>query len=171
MQTRVTARPKRRPNHADFESFFRHEYLRLVGALYLVTGDSGEAEELGQEAMARAYERWGRISRMESPGGYVYGIALNLNRHRLRRIGLRARARLRPEPADDVAARAEARSDLIRAMAALPLGQRAALVLVEWIGLSSEEAGRVLGIEAGAVRSRTSRARAVLKERLEVEDE
>lgn len=171
MELRASDRSNRGQTEADFETFFRGEFPRLVGALYLLTGNPGDAEELGQEAMARAYERWERISRMESPGGYVYGIALNLNRHRLRRLGYRARTLLRAGSTENTPDRAEERSDLMRAMATLPLGQRAALILVEWVGLDSVEAGRVLGIEAGAVRSRISRARAVLKERLEVEDE
>jgi RNA polymerase sigma factor (sigma-70 family) len=171
METRATARSNLGHNEADFESFFRGEYPRLVGALYLLTGNPGEAEELAQGAMARAFERWERISHMESRGGYVYGIALNLNRHRLRRLRFRARTLLRPGSTGDTPESVEARSDLMRAMAALPLGQRAALVLVEWVGLDSTEAGHVLGIEASAVRSRISRARVVLKERLEVEDE
>src|SRR5437763_7153551 len=45
----------------DFASFFASESLRLGRALYLLTGDAGEAEELTQEALVRVYERWGRV--------------------------------------------------------------------------------------------------------------
>jgi RNA polymerase sigma-70 factor (ECF subfamily) len=65
----------------------------------------------------------------------------------------------------------EARSLVRQALADLPVGQCEALVLVEWVGLSPEEAGRVLGIEAPSVRSRIHRAKAALRERLEFDDD
>jgi DNA-directed RNA polymerase specialized sigma24 family protein len=51
-----------------FEEFFQAEYSGLVRSLYLLTADLGEAEELAQEAMARACERWERVKHMESAG-------------------------------------------------------------------------------------------------------
>jgi len=66
----------------DFKVFFRDEYRGLVRALYLLTADQAEAEELAQETMARVYERWDRVSGMESPSGYAYRVAVNLlHRH------------------------------------------------------------------------------------------
>jgi DNA-directed RNA polymerase specialized sigma24 family protein len=44
------------------------------------------------------------------------------------------------------------------------MSQRQALVLVEMVGMTAEEAGRVLGIEPVSVRVRISRARAALRE-------
>ena len=55
-----------------FEAYFQAEYPSLVRALYLLTGDQDEAEDLAQAAMARVYERWDRVRVMESPAGYVY---------------------------------------------------------------------------------------------------
>ena len=53
----------------EFEEFFRAEYPGLVWAFYVLTADRVEAEELAQEAMARAYERWERVGVMKSPTG------------------------------------------------------------------------------------------------------
>ena len=64
----------------EFEDFFRAEALSLGRAIYLLTGDRAEAEDLVQEAMARAYERWDRVRQLASPAGYVYKTALNLLR-------------------------------------------------------------------------------------------
>ena len=50
-----------------------------------------------------------------------------------------------------------------RVIATLPVAQREALILVEWLGLGSEEAGRVLGIEATSVRGRVHRGRDTLR--------
>ena len=154
-----------------FEDFFRAEYPRTVKALYLLTGSLAEAEDLAQEALARAYERWDRVRAMESPGGYVYRTAVNLNRKRLRRLAGAARRIFdRPSEADAMAA-VDARSETIQLLMTLPRGQREALVLVEWLGVNSEEAGRLLGIRPASVRSRIHRARILLRERFGGSDE
>jgi RNA polymerase sigma-70 factor, ECF subfamily len=156
---------------SGFEPFFEAEYARLARALFLVTGDRSEAEELAQEAMVRVYERWDRVRRMESPAGYLYRTALNLNRSRVRRLAVRARRLVSPAVAPDPAVAAETRDELGRALSSLPDGQREALVLVEWLGMDPGEAGRVLGIEPVSVRVRISRARATLRGRVEGVDD
>jgi RNA polymerase sigma factor (sigma-70 family) len=148
----------------DFEGFFQAEYRGLVRALYLLTADQSEAEELAQEAMARVFERWDRVQTMESPGGYVYRVAVNLNRRRIRHLAVRARRLLamRSDPEEPP----ETRTDLADAISSLPRGQRQAFLLVEWLGMSAEEAGRILKIAAASVRSQAHRARASLRKRL-----
>jgi DNA-directed RNA polymerase specialized sigma24 family protein len=56
--------------------------------------------------------------------------------------------------------------DVQRALAQLPRRQQEALILIEWLGLGSEEAGRVLGIDASSVRGRLHRGRTSLRELL-----
>lgn len=67
----------------DFESFFRAEYRSLSQALLLLVGDAFEAEEIAQETMTRVLERWDRVGTMDSPAGYAYRTALNLQRKRI----------------------------------------------------------------------------------------
>jgi RNA polymerase sigma-70 factor (sigma-E family) len=148
----------------EFENFFRAEALSLGRALYLITGDRGEAEDLVQEAMARTFERWDRIQRMDSPAGYVYRTALNLHRRRVRRS--RLVPFLSPPSAPDPAEEAGRRSDVHRALQSLSHQQREALVLVEWLGFDSEEAASILGIRPSSVRTRLHRGRAVLRAQL-----
>jgi RNA polymerase sigma factor (sigma-70 family) len=155
----------------DFRSFFDAEYERLARALFLLTGDATEADELAQEAMVRMFERWDRVRGMDSPTGYLYRTAMNLHRSAIRRMVTRGRRSVGGAPAVDPADAVEARDLLGRALASLPDGQREALVLVEWLGMEPDEAGRVLGIEAGSVRSRLSRARAAVRARLAAEDD
>jgi RNA polymerase sigma-70 factor (ECF subfamily) len=151
----------------DFRDFFEAEYERLGRALYVLTGSRAEAEDLTQEAMVRVYERWGRVRSMESPIGYLYRTAMNLHRSRLRRLGVRARRatlaeRLMSDPLEAV----HHRDEVSRLLAGLPETQRQALVLVELLGLSSEEAARILEIEPVSVRVRLSRARAHLRRKV-----
>jgi RNA polymerase sigma-70 factor, ECF subfamily len=153
-----------REEGVDFESFFRAEALSLGRAMFLLTGDRAEAEDLVQEAMARAYERWDRVRHMDSPAGYVYKAALNLFRRRRRRIGLRQL--FEPVLAPDPAEAAGVRGDLQRALRSISRQQREALVLVEWLGFDSDEAAQVLGIRPSSVRTRLHRAKIALRKQL-----
>jgi RNA polymerase sigma-70 factor (ECF subfamily) len=65
---------------------------------------------------------------------------------------------------------AEDRSVFAAAMVELAPRQRAALVLTELIGFSSEEAGRMLGVRPGTVRALASQGRAAMKQNLEADD-
>src|SRR5262245_25047505 len=101
---------------SSFRWFFEAEYVRLCQALYLITGDAYEAEDLAQEAMTRALERWDRVGVMESPAGYVYRTALNLNRKRIRRLMVAARKGLASSAPPDLGAAVEDQQDVRRAL-------------------------------------------------------
>ncbi len=156
----------------DFEGFYREHHARLVRALLLLTGQPTEAEDLAQEAMSRVYERWDRVSKMDSPEGYLYRTALNLNRKRLRHLALRARRAIPlGSPGREDPSAIDDRLTVLAAVATLPRRQREALVLVEWLGLATKEAAEMLGIEPVSVRSRLLDARRNLRERLGGGDE
>lgn len=144
----------------DFDAFFDKEYTPLLRLMFVMTGNLMEAEELAQEAMTRALERWDRVSTMSSPAGYVYRTAVNLNRSRLRRLA--RPLRWSRESARSSDAEPEVIGSLVAALTALPRGQREAVLLVEWLGLDAREAGRILGISPSSVRSRVHRAKASL---------
>jgi RNA polymerase sigma-70 factor (ECF subfamily) len=152
----------------SFERFFADENEQLGRALYLLTGDTAEAEELAQESMVRVLERWERVARMASPTGYLYRTALNLHRSRIRRLrrAVGGRGDRHRNPIDTV----DDRDELGRALAALPADQRAALILVEWLGLPAAEAAPILGIEPVSVRVRITRAKRALRDGREPEN-
>jgi RNA polymerase sigma-70 factor (ECF subfamily) len=150
----------------DFESFFRAEYRSLCQALVLLVGDALEAEEIAQETMTRVLERWDRVGVMDSPAGYAYRTALNLQRKRIRRLAVRARRRFASVPVADIGAAASDRHDVHRALQQLPIGQRAALILVDWLDMDTDEAGRVLHLKPASVRVRLHRARSALRDAL-----
>jgi len=143
-----------------FDAFFDKEYTPLLRLMFGMTGNLVEAEELAQEAMTRALERWDRVSNMSSPAGYVYRTAVNLNRSRLRRLARPLRWSRESERSSD--AEPEVIGSLVSALTALPRGQREAVLLVEWVGLDAREAGRILGISPSSVRSRVHRAKTSL---------
>ena len=106
---------------------------------------------------------------------WLYGIATNLLAHHRRREvrRMRATARLReqrdppPDPADDVVDQITADElwpRIAEAVARLPAGERDALLLYAWEGLSYEDVALALSVPVGTVRSRLNRARLTLRE-------
>ncbi len=151
---------------ASFERFFLDWYPSVVGTVGLLTGSRAEAEDLAQEAFLRVFERWGRVSTMESPSGYVLRVALNLRKNLLRRM-FRAPRRAPDPPAvdaiDTIAERYAVRREVLR----LPLRQREVLVLSEFLDLSDREISELVGCSPGAVRDRLLRGRKALRRALE----
>jgi RNA polymerase sigma factor (sigma-70 family) len=165
----VTLGSARESTDDTFAAFFEAEYDGLYRTMLLMSGSRAEADELAQEAMARVYERWDRVRGIGSPAGYAYTVAFNLHRRTLRRLRLRRRLRDEP-PAAPATDAVETRRDVRVALLGLPRPLREALVLTVWLELTTEEAGRVLGIEPVSVRGRLHRARGLLRDLLEETD-
>jgi RNA polymerase sigma factor (sigma-70 family) len=148
----------------SFDDFFEAEHERLMGALYLVTGNLQEAEDLMQDAFVKVLQRWDVVQSLTDPTGYLYRTAMNAFRTRYRRGRMAVRrmasvARRESDPFEDV----EVREDVRLALVALTPRQRAAIVLTELLGYRPGEAARALGIKASTVRALTSQARASLR--------
>jgi RNA polymerase sigma-70 factor (ECF subfamily) len=147
---------------ASFEDLFATHRDKLFSAMWLVARDRHEAEDLTQEAFVRVWERWDRSGAPDDPAGYLYRTAMNLFLNRRRRAAVAARRILRIEPRPDELAAVEARDEVRRALRALTHAQRAALVLLDLVDLSSEDAARVLGVRPSTVRVLAARGRAAL---------
>ena len=150
-----------------FEAFYLERHEDLYRAVWLVTRNRHEAEEIAQDAFLRVFERWERVRGLEDPGGYLYRTAMNVWRSRGRRAAVAIRRAVRTLPADDGLAEVESRDAVVRTLAVLTPRQRAALVLTDLLGLTSEEAGSALGVRASTVRVLAARARATLQEGME----
>ena len=154
-----------------FELFFEAERRRLFRALYVMTGSAHEAEELAQDAFLRIWERWERVGAMEDPVGYLYRTAMNLARSRSRRLIRAARAPFSAEQSFEPYGPADTRDAVIRALAELSPRQRQAIVLVELLERSTEEAAALMHVSASTVRSLTSEARKAMRAGMERDDE
>ncbi|HEX2031074.1 MAG TPA: sigma factor, partial [Actinomycetota bacterium] len=64
---------------ADFGWLFREEYPSIVRTAYLMLGDREAAEDVAQEAFARLFARWGKVSRYDRPGAWVRRVAIRLS--------------------------------------------------------------------------------------------
>jgi RNA polymerase sigma-70 factor (ECF subfamily) len=137
----------------------------------MVTGSLQEAEDIVQDAFLRVWERWHKVSSMESPTGYLHHAAMNIFRNRYRRAGLELRKVIGSDPPVDAFGSAENRISVSSALRSLSRKQRAALVLTDLLGYPADEAGRMLGVRASTVRSLSSTARAALRDAKEFADE
>jgi RNA polymerase sigma-70 factor (ECF subfamily) len=157
----------------EFEELYTSTFGRLVGQLFLVTGDLHEAEEVVQEAFTRAAGRWQRLREYDQPELWVRRVAINLatdGRRRVRRrlavlaqLDAEAAAVVPPISVDGLAVAA--------ALATLPRRQRQVVVLHYLLDLPVGEVARQLSMPVGTVKSRLARARSALAAQLDVEIE
>jgi RNA polymerase sigma-70 factor (ECF subfamily) len=145
-----------------FAVFYASSYRRLLGQLFAVTGDLAEAENVLQEAYARAFARWSRVRGYDRPEAWVRRVAINLAAMADRSLRRRARALLRLGPPPLVPELSPEAIDLHDALRALPLGQRQVIVLHHLVGLPVEEIAGELRLAPGTVKSRLARGRAAL---------
>jgi RNA polymerase sigma factor (sigma-70 family) len=136
-----------------------------------ILGDRTDAEDAFQVTFLVLARKAGSIRRRESVTGWLYGVAFRTasyargSRARRRRheraAAARTSERIEAETPDDLAALVH------EEVARLPERLRAAVLLCEIDGLTSEEAARRLNCPVGTIKSRLSRARERLKQRLE----
>jgi RNA polymerase sigma factor (sigma-70 family) len=166
-------------DHRAFGELVDRHGSRLGALARRLLGDEGEAEDLTQEAVLQAYLGLTRLRDPERFSSWVYGIALNLAKMRLRSRrdgalpladpagGRRVPAGLGHEPSpEELVETREVWARVQRAVDVLPPEQRRAVLLHYVDGLSCEEIAALLGEPAGTVRVRLHRARARLRDRL-----
>jgi RNA polymerase sigma factor (sigma-70 family) len=149
----------------SFDDLFLDQHDRLYRALYFITGSSADAEELMQDAFLKLWERWDRIHAIDDPVAYLFRVAMNGFRMRARRARVAARRVVHFESSRDPYDDIELRDDVRRMLLSLPTRQRAALVLTEIFGYSSEQAAQILGVRPSTVRVLASNGRAALRRR------
>ena len=148
---------------AQFDAFVEEEHERLFKALYFVTGSREDAEDLSQDAFMKLWERWDTIEEIDDPTGYLFRVALNGFRMRRRRAATAIRRRVPSTEIPDAFVEAEMRADVRSLLLDLTTRQRAALLLVDLLGYSSEQAGRILRVRSSTVRNLASQGRRALK--------
>lgn len=153
---------------------FRAHRVQVYALALRLTNDPDIAEEIVLDAFVSAWNGLAEFRGDSRFSTWVSSIAVNHSR-RARRTRSRRRRRFEPldrsgegaRAADGRAPRVEERIDIERAIAGLPDGAREALLLRHVHGLSCAEAATVLKVSVGTVKSQTSRACALLRERLQ----
>ncbi len=146
-------------------------YRRLVGQFLLVCGDLPTAEDLVQEAFARALAQQGSFRRTDRPEAWIYRVALNLHRSRWRRMKTHVRLQHKLASPDTPLELSPDQVAVTRALKELPVAQREVIVLHHLSDLPVLEVAAIVGVSVGTVKSRLSRGRAQLATLLSDRDE
>jgi RNA polymerase sigma-70 factor (sigma-E family) len=153
----------------DFDEFVAGNLEQLLKTAYLITWDTGDAEDLVQECLFKVARRWPRVRGMGQRRAYTRRILVNLalddarGRSR-RRSELDGAAAVVDGPARDLLVGLETRAELLDALALLTTRQRAVLVLRYFNDLTEAQTAEVLGCSPGTVKSNASRGLARLRE-------
>jgi RNA polymerase sigma-70 factor (ECF subfamily) len=150
----------------EFRVFYDAAFGRLVGQLFLITGDQHEAEEVVQEAFARAAARWSRLQDYDAPEAWVRRVAMNLAASRARQARRRLAILARLRPAAQVPPASDEALALAEALRTLPMRQRRAIVLHHLIGMPVQQVATTMGVPAGTVKTWLGRGRRALAVRL-----
>lgn len=155
----------------EFREFVSARSPALLRTAYLLVGDWANAEDLVQVALTKTYLAWRRLNHIEAVEAYVRRVLVNTANSWWRRRWHRERpsAELPERAVPDGSGRYSDRDVLLRHLRALPVRQRAVLVLRYYEDMSEAEAARVLGVSVGTVKSQSSRGLATLRARMAAE--
>ena len=166
-----------------FEVFYREHVERVQRFVARRVDDPHLVADLTAEVFLAAIASADRYKPSRgTPTGWLYGVAQNVvsadRRRRVRELRANQRISGRRLLTPDDVTRLEERIDaeasvraLGLAMADLSDGERAVLELVALDGLTPQDAAKVLGIRAPAARVRLHRARAAVRQHLEIAPE
>ena len=146
-----------------FDEFVASRGDALWRSAWLLTGDAHLAEDLVQTALGKSFPAFERVSRNGSFEAYVRRVLFTtyVAWWRRRWNGERPTAEVPATAAPEEGS--EARQDLARALAGLPNGQRAVVVLRYVEDLTEAQTADLLGCSVGTVKSQNARALAALR--------
>jgi RNA polymerase sigma-70 factor, ECF subfamily len=159
----------RRGEQRAMEALY-HQYKRRVFGLCHRIAGPGDAEEVAQEVFVRVFRGLASFRGDSALGTWIYRLAVNAALSHVSRRG--RRAEIGDDDLERVAAPDEARRDprlserVEAAMARLPAGYRAILVLHDVEGLSHEECAAILDCRVGTSKSQLHKARAKMRDLL-----
>jgi RNA polymerase sigma-70 factor (sigma-E family) len=155
-------------DEAEYAAFVTERWSSLVKAAVFLGARPHEAEDLVQATLLTCYRKWDLVARADDREGYVFRMLLNTLRSERRTSWYRRRSHA---PVDEArgdlpvadGTEAAAIADAVhRALGTLSKEQRDVVVLRYFVQLSEAQTASVLGLPAGTVKSRLSRALAKL---------
>jgi RNA polymerase sigma factor (sigma-70 family) len=150
----------------DFAEFYRESKDACLFAVLVSVGDRDVAQDLVDEAFARAWASWRSVSRHPAPAAWVVRTALNasISRWRKRRLEVSL-----PEPGKVADLAAQGATDslldprIMAALTRLPARQRQVVTVRLLLDLDTSRTAEVLGISPSAVKAHLARAIAALR--------
>lgn len=160
---RSRAGPEDERGEDRLERVYREQGDRLWRAVLLASGNREVADDAVAEAFAQALRRG---IALRDPAAWVWRVAF-----RVAAGELKERGRMQTFEEEPLAGLPEPFVDLWRALARLPLKQRASVVLADYAGWSHREIAKALGSTVSAVGVHVHRARRRLRDLLEDDDD
>jgi RNA polymerase sigma-70 factor (sigma-E family) len=150
----------------DFDEFYVATHRRIVGQIYAMTGSLHEAEDCVQEAYARAWQQWGKLSAgHRHPEAWVRTVAARLAVSSWRKAVSR-RAAHRENQLAVVSGMNPDHLAIVAALRKIPADQRLAIVLYHYANLSIGEIAAETGAPPNTVKARLARGRKALASHL-----
>jgi RNA polymerase sigma-70 factor (ECF subfamily) len=150
----------------DFDAFYASSVRRVTSYVHAVTGSQPETEDAVQEAFARAWQRWDKVSGYGDPEAWVRTVAYRITVSTWRKAVSRAAAHRKHGVPENPPGMTPDYIAIVTALRKISPSQRQAIVLYHLIGLSVEEIARETGTPAGTVKARLSRGRQALASHL-----
>ncbi len=151
----------------DFAEFYREAKDECLFAVVVSVGDRDTAQDLVDEAFARAWASWRTVSRHPAPAAWVVRTALNTSisrwRRRRREVPVPDLALVADRPAAAGAAGSSVDPRIMAALLRLPGRQRQVVALRLFLDLDTAGTARALGIAPGTVQAHLGRAMAALR--------
>lgn len=158
------------PTATRLEDFYPPAYQRLVGTLVVMGVPRHAAADAAQEAFVRLIPRWEKIRDYQQPESWLRTVAWRIWLNDRRRARHLSDVEPPDRPAPDQADGRAERHDLMASLAALPEGHREVVALHYLLDLPVARIADELGVAEGTVKSRLSRARALLAQALTLEE-
>ncbi|MEU4448772.1 SigE family RNA polymerase sigma factor [Actinosynnema sp. NPDC050801] len=151
---------------AEFVEFVRAKHGHVRRTAFLLCADWHLAEDLAQATLLKLYRSWSRVRRADSVDAYWRTVLVRTVIDHRR--PLKSSERPVAEPPDLPAVEVEHGHgvDVQRALATLPPGQRAAVVLRYWEDLSVTQVATLLKCSEGTVKSQCAKGLAALRRAL-----
>lgn len=148
----------------ELEEYAAARWRHLVHAAILLGCSPAEAEDLAQTTLLKCFVAWGKVRRADNRDAYVTTVLVNAFRASRRRRWWQERPTSQlPETAVHDATDVVDGVDAVeRALGRLVPGQREVVVLRYWSHLGEQQIADALGVAPGTVKSRLSRALAIL---------
>jgi RNA polymerase sigma factor (sigma-70 family) len=152
----------------DFTQFYQRSRDECLRAVLVSVGDRDIAQDIVDEAFARAWASWRTVSRHPAPAAWVVRTALNVNISRWRRhhreVPVPDPAVVADLPATSGASHSSGDPRIKAAVMRLPTRQRQVIALRLFLDLDTGRTAEVLGIAPGTVKEHLGRALASLRE-------
>lgn len=163
--------PAKKDEKPDMAALIARYSAQLTRLCFLYLKDYHMAQEAVQDALLKAYRKYGGFEQRSSEKVWVTRIAINVCKDMMKKPSYREKA-MEPELekrlcASDFSQTSDWSVTLVTEVARLPVPYREAVLMRYYRQMSVEEIARVLGVKPNTVTVRLKRAREMLRERLE----